>query len=442
MLKFNQNLGIEGMLALIQRTCNHVDSRLMDHGLRVSYIVSKILKHYDEYDAKEVRDICFLTMLHDIGAYKTEEIDRMVEFETKAVWEHSVYGYLFLKYFSPLGEFSQAVLLHHVKAENLDRMMAPDVVSPRIREIAQIIHLADRADIFLDHVGEWDDFLNRLPKWKGTWFGERVLNALSMEKTMNLEVSNIGSDPDFIRAVASVPLNTDEINAYIGMLVCAIDFRSRHTVTHTVTTATIGSELAKLAGLSEKEIQVVVSGAMLHDLGKIGIPVEILEYPGKLSPQAMTVMRTHVDITDEILGDYIAEDVRRVALRHHEKLDGSGYPRGLRGEQLNKMERILAVADIVSALCGTRSYKNAFSKDKTLGIIREMGRNGQLDAELVQLAADHYDEIMERKEERCAPLLDSYQAIQEEYADWIFRFNRPRRKKEAGNAYRTVKAVG
>ena len=78
---------------------------------------------------------------------------------------------------------------------------------------------------------------------------------------------------------------------------------------------------------------------MLHDLGKIGIPSEILEFPGKLSPQAMNVMRTHVDLTEIILGDSVTRKVKDIALRHHEKLDGSGYPRGLKGMRSDGSQR-------------------------------------------------------------------------------------------------------
>ena len=91
---------------------------------------------------------------------------------------------------------------------------------------------------------------------------------------------------------------------------------------------------ARILGMSEEQIRQIYYGALLHDLGKIGIPVEILEFPGKLSPQAMNIMRTHVNITEEILGGTIDPAITKIAIRHHEKLDGSGYPRGLKANEL------------------------------------------------------------------------------------------------------------
>ncbi|MDR0464365.1 MAG: hypothetical protein LBG94_04510, partial [Treponema sp.] len=97
-----QLLKNEKIIDIMEKTLNHMDPRLVNHGKRVAYLVFKILEGQHKYDDKQLRDICILTMLHDIGAYKTEEIDKMIIFETANVLEHSAYGYLFLKYFSPL----------------------------------------------------------------------------------------------------------------------------------------------------------------------------------------------------------------------------------------------------------------------------------------------------------------------------------------------------
>ena len=164
-----------------------------------------------------------------------------------------------------------------------------------------------------------------------------------------------------------------------------------------------------------QEIGDVICAAMLHDLGKIGIPVEILEFPGKLSPQAMRVMRTHVDLTEHILGTNVSARVRDIALRHHEKLDGSGYPRGLNAESLDMPQRIVAVADIISALTGTRSYKDAFSKEKTVFILEDMAEKGLIDSVIVSMFVENYDTIMGAVRQRSQPILDKYHEMQRQY---------------------------
>ena len=130
------------------------------------------------------------------------------------------------------------------------------------------------------------------------------------------------------------------------MLTYVIDFRSSHTVTHTITTTVISEELAVRMLDSGNDIRDVICAAMLHDLGKIGIPVEILEFPGKLSPPGHAGHEDPVDLTGQILGTNVSARCEGYRLRHHEKLDGSGYPRGLSAVSLDMPQRIVAVADI------------------------------------------------------------------------------------------------
>ena len=129
----------------------------------------------------------------------------------------------------------------------------------------------------------------------------------------------------------------------------------------------------------------------------------------------MRVMRTHVDLTGHILGASVSERVKNIALRHHEKLDGSGYPQGLAAESLDTLQRIVAVADIISALTGTRSYKDAFSKEKTVSVLEDMAGKGLIDAVIVSMFVENYDSIMEAVRLRSRPILDKYHEMQQQY---------------------------
>ena len=337
----------------------------------------------------------------------------MLQFDTDDVLAHSVYGYLFIKYFSPLKKLSGAILLHHATWQVLEHS---EVFPEGIRLLAQVIHVADRIDVAMEvqHL-TWEETAVLLKKESGTKFSPFIADlALACDFHTPFE-GDTDAESLFFHLFSEISLTQDEITDYLKMLIFTIDFRSRHTVTHTITTTTISAELAKRMGMNEEECNQIICGSMLHDLGKIGIPVEILEYPGKLSPQAMNIMRTHVDITEKIFGDVIEDTVKSLALRHHEKLDGSGYPRGLAAADLSTGERIVAIADIISALSGTRSYKTAFSKDKICTIITEMKDAGLIDADIVELMISDYDEIMEETRIQCQPILDIYVLIQKDF---------------------------
>ncbi len=406
---------------LLQRTLNCVDRRLVDHGKRVAFIVSNMLKTQNKYTVKERQQICFLALLHDIGAYKTDEIDQMVQFETENIWNHAVYGYLFIRHLSPLSAYAPAVLLHHLTYDKMDLIQSPDV-SQTHKEIAQMIFLADRVDIFRETLGnKTDELIHHLKQAEGARFSSEMVELFLRTQEEYPMMDALDAPVDFKEMIGEINFTREEVRTYIDMIVFTIDFRSEYTVTHTITTTQIATETARMMGLDDKFVHKIYYGALLHDLGKVGIPVEILEFPGKLSAQAMRVMYTHVDITAEILGDSFDPEVTSIAVRHHEKLDGSGYPEGLAAQELSLSERIVAVADIVSALNGVRSYKEAFSKEKSLAIIGEMRQNGKLDPRVVDVVAANFDEIMETVRERCKPVLETYEKLQAEYMQLIKR---------------------
>ncbi|MEI3229849.1 MAG: HD domain-containing phosphohydrolase [Gordonibacter pamelaeae] len=202
------------------------------------------------------------------------------------------------------------------------------------------------------------------------------------------------------------------------MLVHVIDFRSRHTVTHTVTTAWTAYEIARRLMADEAERGRVYCAALLHDVGKIGIPLGILEKPGRLDAREMAVMRTHVTLTESILAGCVPNDIAAAAARHHEKLDGSGYPRGLAAVDLKMADRIIAVADIVSALVGTRSYKEAFPKERVLEVLADQRDRGLIDGSCVAVMVRDYDEVMAVVQRACLPVAALYERVQQEYR-WL-----------------------
>ena len=398
----------EKIINILEKTMNHMDSRLIDHGKRVSYLMFKILEPLHKYDDKQLRDICILTMLHDVGAYKTEEIDRMVVFETVDIWEHSIYGYLFLKFFSPLKEMAQAVLFHHVEYNKMPQ------INPELQFLAQMISFCDRADIYALQKRD-EDFRKHIEKYRNNKYRDDIIDLFLAS---NIDICSVYdgmySDETFNNIFYGTPLTVDEVSGYLEMIIFSIDFRSSQTVIHTVTTICIAVYLAGLLGADENDIPKIRTGAMLHDIGKIGIPVNILESTEKLNDSDMRIMRSHVEITEKILDGNVDDDIRNIACRHHEKLDGSGYPKKLTARDITLYERIMAIADIFSALCGRRNYKDPFPKEKITRILNDM--SGQLiDRQIVKLAIDHYDDILEIIETEALPVIQNYNSINEEF---------------------------
>jgi response regulator RpfG family c-di-GMP phosphodiesterase len=151
--------------------------------------------------------------------------------------------------------------------------------------------------------------------------------------------------------------------------------------------------LGRLAGVRGKALQDLTFGALLHDIGKLGLPDAILIKPGKLDDDEMAVMRRHPHLGNELLQrvDFL-RNAGDIPYSHHERWDGAGYPQGLRGEAIPLAARIFSVVDVWDALITARVYKPAWPEVDVLKYLRAAA-GSQLDPDLVALFLDHYDEL-------------------------------------------------
>jgi len=171
--------------------------------------------------------------------------------------------------------------------------------------------------------------------------------------------------------------------------------RSKETGNHVKRVAAYSEVLALKAGLSPDEASMLRLASPMHDIGKVAIPDHILNKPGKLTEEEFVIMKTHAELGYEML-KYSHRDILKaasiVAYQHHEKYDGSGYPRGIEGENIHIYGRITAVADVFDALGSDRVYKKAWEDEKIFELLREQsGRH--FDPRLITIFFEHFEEI-------------------------------------------------
>ena len=396
------------ILHIISNMLKMQNVKLMDHGSRVGYIMAKMLEKEDASE-KEITEAYILGLLHDVGAYKTDEIDRLLQFESKQVYDHSIYGYLILKLSEVLQGKEDAVLHHHTPWKKLKQMRIEN------EKLANMIFLADRVEIFLRNKKKSID-VELLDKTE--YFSDENLK-LFFEAEKEFSVQKRLLDGSYIndteKYLYQARFSEDEIKRLIRMVAFLIDFRSESTVTHTITMVSAAVAIANIMQLENQVIDEIYTGAYIHDLGKVAIPLEILEKPGRLDYDEMEVMKTHIILTGNIIGGHVNDNVYKIAMRHHEKLDGNGYPYGIRGEQMSLPEKIVAVADIYSALTGKRSYKDSMPKEKVIDILQQMAEKNQISKEVVQLLIDNYEDIEQQVEKDCGEIINNYEEIKERY---------------------------
>jgi putative two-component system response regulator len=186
----------------------------------------------------------------------------------------------------------------------------------------------------------------------------------------------------------------------IYRLTRAAEYKDEDTGSHIQRMSNYAAAIARHMGLGKRVTESILYATPMHDIGKIGIPDRILLKPGKLDPDEWAVMKQHTAIGARILEGSSTGIIRLgeiVALTHHEKWDGSGYPRGLKGKQIPLVGRIVAIADVFDALTSKRPYKEAFSLEKSYEIIRQ-GRGNHFDPAVVDVFFSAEAKILKIKE--------------------------------------------
>jgi putative two-component system response regulator len=180
----------------------------------------------------------------------------------------------------------------------------------------------------------------------------------------------------------------------------AAEYKDNETGMHVMRMSHYSKVLAVAYGLTDKQAEILLHAAPMHDIGKIGIADSIMLKPGKLTEEEFALMKHHPEIGAEIIGDcgdsLLLNVAKSVSLTHHEKWDGSGYPRGLSGEDIPIEGRICAIADVFDALTSKRPYKEAWSIEKTVDFLKEQ-KGKHFEPKLVDLLIENLPQILEIK---------------------------------------------
>ena len=217
-----------------------------------------------------------------------------------------------------------------------------------------------------------------------------VNNSIQYTEIMD----DITSKKEVIALKDEIELTQKEIIFTIGSIA---EERSHETGLHVKRVAEYSAILAKHAGLTEEEIVLLKNASPMHDIGKIAIPDNILNKPGKLDKNEFEIMKTHAQLGYDML-KYSTRPLLHtaaiVAHTHHEKYDGSGYPDGIKGEDIHIYGRITAIADVFDALSAHRCYKAAWSDEKIFDLFRKE-RGKHFDPKLIDTFFEHLDEFLE-----------------------------------------------
>lgn len=383
---------------------NLIDKRLSDHNKQVAFIASEMAECMN-FDSERTNSLVIAGLFHDIGAFEEEEKKRMIEFMTESqdkVQNHALIGSLILKtnpYFTKIAE----IIRHHHTVWNNGKFSKD--ISCEIPFESHMLFIADRLAILLKEC----DMENVLMKGKVAVemieMGTGRLFMPELVDTMRLitkkpsfffsVVSNYKEDilKELLRKNETI-VEYAQISEVARFLVFVIDFRSRYTATHTIGVSSTAEIIGEKMGLNEEQLLILKISGYFHDIGKLAIPLSILEKNGILTKDEFDVIKSHTYYTYYLLNKIRGmENIRDIASFHHEKLNGKGYPFIKSGKDISLEIGIIAVADIFSAITEDRPYRKGMHKNEAIEILKKMAEEKAINDEIVTLVIENYDEI-------------------------------------------------
>ncbi|MCH5276822.1 MAG: HD domain-containing protein [Desulfovibrionaceae bacterium] len=382
------------LLFSLSKALDCVESELLgvttNHGKRVACISMRLCRALGLSD-DDVFDMGCCAVLHDnaLTAYMLEAgrsgISRLEGFSA-----HCEKGEENARAFPFVGNAADIILHHH---ENWNGTGFHGLAADAIPVRAAVLRLADNMDLHLAlgtaRPDMEADIRSHVLRFRGKLYAPYVVDALLDHigpKLLN-DVLDERIDASLAADLACrrVELSTDAMLRLCGMFAFIVDAKSRFTMLHSRGIATKAGYMGKVYGLSPEHCDRLVIAGYLHDIGKLSTPAAILEKPGPLTPEEYEIMKRHVEMTWEILKDVGGlEEICRWAASHHEKLDGNGYPRGLREHELSFECRLMACCDIYQALTEDRPYRAGMPHDKAMSVMYPMASQGMLDFGIVE----------------------------------------------------------
>jgi HD-GYP domain-containing protein (c-di-GMP phosphodiesterase class II) len=415
------------LIRIAERVLFHINKEIVRHTERTSYLVMKIAHAYKLPERGSIRNLVFLSLFHTIGFFRedmffnyspyTNDVDYLSD--TPEVKSKYMFACFYLEFMTPIR--NDAIAL-----DDFPGSFNRDAKNYLHQETYKsIISLCARVSDFVYRYPDkpLPDNLNDLAP--GKLDPEIIAVFTQLNKNHELEdcIRDEGYLDELYDFINKMQFSEEDNKTLEKLLIYILDFKSTVTMSHSINTSCYALALGLRKDLTSEQLSKLFTSAVLHDIGKIVTPQRILEYPGKLSPEDMGIMRYHVNHSKRILKGLVPEEILDNVFRHHEKLNGSGYPQHLTASELNMTQRILTIADITSALCDSRSYKGKFSKDKVISIMREMTDNRELDGDLMNIIETDFDQIQEELPDLQSLMQVDFSKVIGKYNEYILHYS-------------------
>ena len=385
---------MRSMLGAVARSMNLINPDMEHHHEQTAYLAYQI-GYMMGLRGEELYYTIYVALLHDIGAVVFPERLTIREIEAHAR-EIAKIGASMIRDMEPFQKL--ACMIENNQNSYLEslELMGEGVVL----DITQAVHVADVVTSLLSEklpvLNQVDAIVKAVESCSGTEFSPKAVEGFKEVSKREFMWMDIVLNPEFLLLFTGKirDISLEESLIYVRFMSRIIDFRSPFTAMHSAGVAASARELARLAGMNDEEVRMMEIAGYLHDIGKLHVPNEILEKPGKLTKEEFNIVKEHPYYTRLILINVDGFDrIANWAGFHHEKLNGNGYPFHFASEQLDLGSRIMAVADIFSAITEVRPYRAGMDREQAMKVMRENVAGGAVCGEVIGLLEQHYAEV-------------------------------------------------
>ena len=389
-------LDLRKLIFMLAHTVDLVGVDDYCHGRRVGMLLVRLARRLG-YDQAAQHRLYDAGLLHDCGVSTTREHRSLLnEIEWEGAQRHCQAGHDRLVDFAPLAEFAPLILHHHARWSELQTQG----VDPGVALQANLIFLADRIDVLsapyykdVSLLGHIDAIRATLAGLGGRVFAPELVEAFLAESTSAAFWLPLASTEEvqafqlsMSRSPDTVAIDWPTFKQAAHIFAQIVDAKSPYTLEHSTGVSRLARFMAQCHGFDSERCDLIEVAGLLHDIGKMQIPDEILEAQRPLTDTEFDRMKTHAYVTFQILqGAGVLEEIAFFASQHHERINGTGYPFRLRDLQIPIESRIIGVADIYQALAQNRPYRAPTAPASIMGMLRKRVSDGELDGGVVDL---------------------------------------------------------
>lgn len=393
------NITLFDLAVCLSDAMDMVSPPLVNHHKQVAYIASQIGKESGLPESRQ-RNLMLAGALHDAGALSLKDRLDTLSFEVRDANTHCTVGADLLDMFQPFSQLSPIVRYHHTPWKKGKGQKCKGKSVPLE---AHILHLADRIAVLIDRkkdiLGQTESICKTIQKNAGSTFCPEAVDAflnLSKKEYFWFDAASSGIYRILRQRMRSktMSLSLNQLEELALFFAKIIDFRSSFTASHSCGVAVSAETIAKNAGFSSRECRHMRIAGYFHDLGKLAIPKEILEKKDKLTKEEFEIIRGHTYHTHRILDTLEGfETINQWGAFHHERISGGGYPFHHGGDDLPLGSRIMAIADVFTAVSEDRPYRPGMKEEKVKEILNSMVKFNSLDGNIVELLMKNYEAV-------------------------------------------------